>query len=85
MITDAIFGLFMGILTPILLLVGFAAPPVGDFGGAAVLGSEIGQANRYLPIDQFVILAVAGLAFDLVMTGAQFIIWLYGKIPFKAT
>jgi hypothetical protein len=85
MITHWLVSAMLGVLTPILSVLSFSAPAVGDVAGAAVLGSQVGQANRYLPVDQFLLLIVAGLAFDLTLTGAQFGVWLYRLIPLKFT
>jgi hypothetical protein len=75
----------LGLLTPVLTALSFATVPIGDLSGAVTLGSAVGQANRYLPVDQFLLLIVAGLAFDLALTGAQFFLFLYRLIPGKAT
>ncbi|MCU1592562.1 MAG: hypothetical protein JWP11_3818 [Frankiales bacterium] len=77
--------LVLGVLTPLFTLASFASPPIGDLTGAVTIGSSVGQANRYLPIDSFVVCIVAGLAFDLTLTGSQFLLFVYKLLPFKAT
>lgn len=86
MIVDWLVGLLLAVTLPVLQLASFTAPAVtDDLSGMAALGSSLGQANRYLPVDTFLVLIVAGLAFDLVLTGTQFAVWLYRLIPGKAT
>jgi hypothetical protein len=85
MIIKLLVEIVLGLVAPLLSLASFSAPAVGDLSGAAAIGSSIGQANRYLPIDQFLILIVAGLAFDLVLSGGQFLVFVYRLIPLKFT
>lgn len=85
MIFEWVLDVILGVITPILQLVSWQAPAIGDLSGFFLLGTEIGQANRYLPIDVFLVVVAAGLAFDLVMTGAHFLVFVYRLIPLKFT
>lgn len=85
MIVQWLTDLVLGLLMPVLTVASFSAPAVGDLSAAVTIGSSAGQANRYLPVDQFVILILAGFVFDLSLTGARFFVWLYEHVPLKAT
>ena len=84
MITHLLLVAAIGVVEPWLLLVGFTAP-TADMSGLATVGSMLASTNRYLPVDAFVTLTLAGLAFDLVLSGAHFLVWLWRLIPGKAT
>jgi hypothetical protein len=85
MITDLLLQAGAAVLTPLLSMFSWAAPAVQDVSGASILGSSLGTANNYLPVGLFLSLILAGFAFDLTLTGAQALVWVYNKIPFKAT
>lgn len=85
MIVEWLLDVLLGVIQPILQLASFESPAIGDLAGFFLLGMEIGQANRYVPIDVFLVVVAAGLAFDLVMTGAHFLVFTYRLIPLKFT
>lgn len=86
MIWDALVAIGLAILAPVLAVVSFEADAVVGTGeGFLVVAQALGQGNRYVPVDQFIVLTLAGLVYDLVLTGATFGVWVYRLIPFKAT
>lgn len=82
MITSALLHLLTGVMVPFASLVSFTVPGAPDLtSGAAALGGMVGVGNRYLPIVEAMALIVAGFAFDLTLTGARFLLFIWHNVP----
>jgi hypothetical protein len=56
--------------------------PTYDLGtGIASLAGQLHEADTYLPVTEALGFIVAGAAFDLVLTGAKFVLFLWSKVP----
>lgn len=86
MIVDFLLSVAVSVIGPLLSVFSFSTPtPAPTLAGFAVVGSDLAAANRYLPVGLFLTLIVAGFVFDLSLTGAKGLVWLYEHLPFKAT
>jgi hypothetical protein len=68
-------------LIPYLSILSFSAPVLNIGSGAAFLGGMAGEGNHYLPVVEALAFIVAGLAFDLSLTGGKFLLFIWRNIP----
>lgn len=85
MISDAVIGLVVGLLRGLLALIpGWEPPPdAGDFGVQA--GGVVGMLSGYFPITALVVAIGLIYGFRIVMTVWTALVFVYDRLPFKAT
>ncbi|MCW3038203.1 MAG: hypothetical protein JWM31_108 [Solirubrobacterales bacterium] len=86
MIVKWVFDAVAAVLTGLLSLIpAWAMPAQATANTAQTFGSMFAWANGYAPI--FHILAAVGvvLGFQVLVSGWTVLVWVYDRIPFKAT
>lgn len=81
MITSALLHLLTSVAVPFLSLASWSGPTADVGSGATALGSMVGEGNHYLPIVEALAFIVAGFAFDLTLTGARFLLFIWHNVP----
>ena len=86
MIFDAIIGVFTSVLKTVLGLIPDWAPPAGQFAAfGRVLGASFAQVQHYIPIYVLLSCVATLISFRIFLTLWHIIIFVYDKIPLKAT
>lgn len=88
MIPDAIVGLVLGALRAMLALIPDWQPPVtstGEDSLAFQIGQTAGMLSGYFPIVALGAALTAVLGFRVVLTAWTSAVFVYDRLPFKAT
>lgn len=84
MLTDLILHASLTALTTVLGFFSWNAPALFDVTGAQqTIGNAAALGNAVVPMSTMINCVIAGLAFDLTVTGVQTFLWLYRLLPFK--
>lgn len=88
MITDAIVSTLLGFFNSVISTIsvgGSSQSVAGVYSGAESMGNAAMVANDLFPVSLCISFMLAGFAYDFALTGAQLVVWIYGKIPGKLT
>lgn len=85
MVTDAVVSILVGFLTGVLSLLPAYSLPAAVAGFGPELGSKIDAWNGVLPVVTIGQVLAATVGLRLFILAWAVVVWLYDKIPFKAT
>jgi hypothetical protein len=85
MVTDAVVSVLMGFLTGVLSLLPSWELPASFAAFGPELGAKIDAFNGVLPVVTLGQCLAAMVGFRLFVLAWGLVVWLYDKIPFKAT
>lgn len=85
MIIDAIVNILFAVLQGVLGLLPVLDLPAGLTVSASGLGDGLATANTFFPVTTLGTCLGIVLAVRLFLFAWDFLVWLYDKVPFKAT